>query len=751
MQNSAGLLLLSIGVTVLINDLFWAQISTPAPSSVPQRLQPFTCIHPSILRFDDALQSFIPPDPLCRLTLDELELHDTDEKPLSCSATVMAAARRSKHTWTTRPTGARNHHVLFTLLALLGLLTTATTAVDPCRADFVYPTRGLKFYHLDNINVQFRSNFTNPVLTCLCGDPGGDGNGGTEQLRFENVSPFNGSLLISLSFESQNRAGDTCWFRLAQTTKDCGANSDTFLALGDPRPASDPLTTTAAAAAATTTTATITSSLPYPTAAPPPAKATDLPATAPTLETEGGEESPRGGGTSLGLGAKVGLGIGIAFIAIAVGGMALFLNFRRRKRQEATLAGAIIDHDRRHGRKGPEKSLTRIPSASVTSGRSEEPLYPIQPVFDGFPGSMGYDDVRSLDSRSMAHSEATHSPTISHNGAYWSSDRSTGTGTGRSTGRDELTAARLNSQPIIESYGPNPVTPTLTPRPSSRVDLHVRAVADSTLSHDALPDMPSIMPDYISYRIPAPRQAPEPSPEPSPPRKPAAQIVVSYGPNRVTPTPDVSSPTVPPDDTIFRRNHDQSQHQPHSPTSYPTANPYAHASEAPSERQRQYSWDAGDEMLPASQGPLPPYASTADFYAMEKGAIRKLTEPEAHELPPTKDGFYHYQSDIVEYELPGAAPQHEPQLPYHPYKNFVAAGPSGGGNGWRDIDEQKFLLSDLLSDVEMAKLRSQKAKQKAEREKAKAEAEARGEVYDPAKEETEGEGKGKGKGVETTR
>ncbi|KAK3682751.1 hypothetical protein B0T22DRAFT_444923 [Podospora appendiculata] len=657
----------------------------------------------------------------------------------------MAAAQRSTHTWTTRPTGARNLHLLFALLALLGLLTTATTAVDPCRADFVYPTRGLKFYHLENLNVQYQSNFTNPVLTCLCGDPGGEGIGGTEQLRFENVSPFNGSLLIPLSFETQNRAGDTCWFRLAQTTRDCGANSDTFLALGYARPANDPLTTTTTTT--TTPTAATTSGLPSPTTASPPAKSTDLPTTAPTLGIGVAEENSRGGGTSLGLGARVGLGIGIAFTAIVVGGMAAFLHFRRRKRQDAALAGAIIDHDRRHGRKGPEKSLTRIPSSSVTSGQSEEPLYPIQPVFDGFPGSMGYDDVRSLESRSISHSETTHSPTLSHNGAYWSSDRSTGIG--RSTGRDELTAARLNSQPIIESYGPNPVTPTLTPRPSSRVDLNVRAVADSTISLDALPDMPSIMPDYINYRIPPPRQAPEPSPEPSPPRKPAAPIVVSYGPNRVTPTPDVSSPTVPPDDTIFRRNQDQNQPQPHPPHSYPAASSYALAHDHPGERQRQYSWDAGDEMMPSSQGPLPPYASTADFYAMEKGAIRKLTEPEAHELPPTKDGFYHYQSDVVEYELPGAAPQHEPQLPYHPYKNFIAAGPSGGGNGWRDIDEQKFLLSDLLSDVEMAKLRSLKAKQKAEREQAKAEAEARGEVYDPAA--GEGEGEGKGKGVETTR
>jgi len=112
-------------------------------------------------------------------------------------------------------------------------------------------------------------------------------------------------------------------------------------------------------------------------------------------------------------------------------------------------------------------------------------------------------------------------------------------------------------------------------------------------------------------------------------------------------------------------------------------------------------------------GPLPPYASTEDFYAMEKGAIRKLEEPEAHELPPTKDGFYHYASDVVEYELPGSSIQQEPQLPYDPYRQRIAdgdAGPSNGrSGGWRDIDEQKF----LLSDVEMAKLRAEKVKARA--------------------------------------
>jgi hypothetical protein len=95
-------------------------------------------------------------------------------------------------------------------------------------------------------------------------------------------------------------------------------------------------------------------------------------------------------------------------------------------------------------------------------------------------------------------------------------------------------------------------------------------------------------------------------------------------------------------------------------------------------------------------GPLPPYASTEDFEAMEKGAVRKLAEPQAEaELPPTKDGFYHSTYDIVEYELPGAAPGSEPQLPFRPYQpQHAQAGPSSGGRNNREIDEQKFLLSD---------------------------------------------------------
>lgn len=380
---------------------------------------------------------------------------------------------------------------------------------------------------------------------------------------------------------------------------------------------------------------------------------------------------------SISTGAKAALGIGVALSCIAIGAMAAFLYFRRRRRgQDAELAGAIIDHDRRHGRKGPEK---RNGGSSVTSGRSDEPLCPIQPVFDGFPGSMGYDDVRSLHSTLNSHSPGP-SPTGSNNGGFWGQERS--------IEREELLAARLRSKlltsgPTVVSYGPNPVTPTLITHTNSR------DIQTPTSSGTEMPMMP--FSDYTSYSIPPPAAMPDP--HPSPPKKPAVPIVVSYGPNKVTPTPLVHSPTVPPDESIVNRRFMEAA----------AAAPPAVAHE------RQFSWEAESPLLGASfMGPLPPYASTADFEAMEKGAVRKLAEPQAEaELPPTKDGFYHYTSDTVEYELPGAAPQKEPQLPFNPYKAHAQAGPSGGRH--REIDEQKF----LLSDAEITKMRAEKAKARA--------------------------------------
>jgi hypothetical protein len=194
--------------------------------------------------------------------------------------------------------------------------------------------------------------------------------------------------------------------------------------------------------------------------------------------------------------------------------------------------------------------------------------------------------------------------------------------------------------------------------------------------------------DYTSYSIPPP--APMPEQKPSPPKKAAVPIVVSYGPNRVTPTPLVVSPTVPPDEAIVNRR-------------IMEASPVV-------SHERQFSWEADSPLLGAGMGPLPPYATTEDFEAMEKGAVRKLPEPALAELPPTKDGFYHYTSHVPEYELPGAAPQHEPQLPFDPYRPHPQAGSSSGGR-IREIDEQKFLLSDLEISRMKAKARAARAEE----------------------------------------
>ncbi|KAK3357754.1 hypothetical protein B0T25DRAFT_567007 [Lasiosphaeria hispida] len=682
--------------------------------------------------------------------------------------------------------------LILTLLVIPGLLTRGraraiASALDPSNPSnpvgslnldgcgpmpvFLYPTQGLDldltFHFLDAINVTYRSSFARPILSCWCGEPGR----ATEKLRVDNATPF-GNELVILNFSSS----DPCWFHISDSGE-CGdaVTSATFILSPDQRPRTPTTPTLLSALLAARAPRSTPTPTPTPTLTATPIRATGSPGPLPSTTASstttpapgavalGSSQDPRGGGQNLSPGAIAGLSVGIVIVCVAVGAMAAFLYFRRRRKgQDADLASAIINHDRAHGRNGPEKALTmRNESSSVTSGRSDEALCPIQPVFDGFPGSMGYDDVRSLHSTTDYHHSdyhhSPHSPNPSHNGPFWGSERS--------IERDELSAARLNSQPILTSYGPNPVTPTLTPRPSS---LNIRSGNISTDSREGIPPMP-LVPSYASYSIPPPSSIPEPSP--SPPRKLAAPpIVVSYGPNRVTPTPAVTSPTVPPDETIFKRRaaqsqaqpqvqsqpqpqqqhqhhyqhqqhqqqhhqqqpHHQHHHQPSPPTTHyelaPSTSPSQHHPRPLTSHDRQFSWEAADDdeplasslMSPSSHGPLPPYASTADFFAMEKGAIRKLAEPQAEaELPPTKDGFYHYASDFVEYELPGTAPQNEPQLPYHlgQYRRQNAeAGPSGpgtsasggggpSGGGLREIDEQKFLL-----EGEVLKMRAQKVR-----------------------------------------
>ncbi|KAK3995971.1 hypothetical protein QBC44DRAFT_355932 [Cladorrhinum sp. PSN332] len=657
---------------------------------------------------------------------------------------------------------------VLTLLAMPNLVLTGPTSLEKhhhnnnninannCRVTFLLslplpqPSLG------DTIKVAYRSTLTNSptTLSLWCGDrderPPPSPRKASLKFRTNHaLSPKAGSVEVKLDFLSSNVP---CWFELttaaqqdSATASDCGdANrSDTFRVLPP------------------TTETTLTGPLLPPTAPPPAADlkvrqdgagagatTTASSAVAPTATGD----DPRGGGggrhnhNNLSPGAKAAIGVSVTIIILTIVAMSAFL-FLRRRRKETELAGAIIDHDRRALRKGPEKR--NHPAPSIASGGSEEPLYPpiIQPVFDGFPGSMGYDDVRSLHSSlTNSHSpiRGPDSPTSLSNGGFWGSQA-------RSIEREELAAARLKAKqhttvPTVVSYGPNPVTPTLTPRPSSRVELNKRAASNSPDSIEAIPHVPHIpvsipdyIPDYANYSIPPPNSTP------SPPRKQAAPVVVSYGPNRVTPTPLVVSPTVPPDDAIVSRRYQE--------TGAATGPQHNNTNDPPYRHERQFSWEPESPLLGSSHmGPLPPYASTADFEAMEKGAVRKLAEPQAEaELPPTKDGFYHGYGapDVIEYELPGAAPQNEPQLPFHIYKPQArppgAASSSGNGNGnvggYMEIEEQKFLLDDLLSVEDIRKLKEEKARQKEKRETEMREARERGEEYDFG--ETMGEARAK--------
>ncbi|KAL2263337.1 hypothetical protein VTK26DRAFT_7217 [Humicola hyalothermophila] len=558
------------------------------------------------------------------------------------------------------------------LLAISNPLSGGAIATANCGTNYVRltsATTNSAFHFLDAVNITYRSDFANPALSCWCGVSGQT----TRKFDINNVNPSNGSLLILLNFSSET----PCWFRLTSAAGDCGAISESFLVSPNLRPSSD---NQAALIGASTST---------PTTFRPPrrlSRATIIPPLAPRSPVGENPQVIRPRSENFSTAARAALGVGIALICIAIGAMAGFFYFKWRRRGQDDSMGR---RDCRAGKPEPGKYCG---ASSVASGQSDEPLHPIQPVYDGFPGSTGYDDVRPLQSTLPSHSPApTHSP--SHNGGFWTNERS--------TEREELAAARLKSQlrpsaPAVVSYGPNPVTPTIRHHNNARREDEASADA---VSPDSTKSMPlSSVPlmgysDYAAYDM-TPVSKPKQSP-----LKQKPVLVVSYGPNKVTPTPLIVSPTVPPDESVINRR-------------------FQEASSAVS-HERQFSWEPDSPLLGAAMGPLPPYASTEEFEAMEKGAVRKLAEPQAEaELPPTKDGFYHYTSDVVEHELPGAAPQNEPQLPFRPYKVHLqqaggssAAGAGGviGGRNIREIDEQKF----LLDDAEIVKLREEKAKARA--------------------------------------
>ncbi|KAL2270478.1 hypothetical protein VTJ83DRAFT_2662 [Remersonia thermophila] len=690
---------------------------------------------------------------------------------LSRYAAAMATAKRPS----LRNSRRRRRQTSFPVAPSLALPTAllmafASPANARCRAVhtlFFSTADSAGFSYLDDVTLTYRSDFAHPSLSCWCGTPGFTA---TEKLRIDNVSPFDGTATVTLNFISD----DPCWFELYGSDDDndihCRGITGTFLVR--PRPlgndGNDGNISIADVEVAQPPTDELRRRDPPLSTATPSGTSAASDSIAPTLQPTLQPRNAAGSGSdSFNIGAKVALGVGIALICIAIGAMGSFLYFRRRRRGEdpelsgGGAAAANRDHNRRAWRKGPERK--RAGGATSEAGNSDEPLCPIQPVFDGFPGSTGYDDVRSLHSASHTYSTYSHSPTAAHSPTYpavaavattttTAATTTTTTTTtavataglssagfwteGRSIESEELAAARLRTQmsqtPIVVSYGPNPVTPTVAPRLAVAQPPPSASPLTPATGASAAP-FPG---DYNFYshantsRGSGVDQPSHPSStSPSPPRPAPAPIVVSYGPNKVTPTPAVVSPTVPPDEAIINRRFQEAA----------AAAGHAHS---PYGNDRRFSWEQDSPLLgvasPATNmGPLPPYATTEDFEAMEKGAVRKLAEPQAEaELPPTKDGFYHYSTDIVEYELPGATPNHAPQLPFKPYKRLMeaqnGAGPSSsgssssspgngpgsarqpGGRSALEVDEQKF----LLDDVEMRRLREEKARIRAAQQAA---------------------------------
>ncbi|KAB5523000.1 hypothetical protein GE09DRAFT_487184 [Coniochaeta sp. 2T2.1] len=565
---------------------------------------------------------------------------------MATGRTVQTTRRRTILSSAT--TSIRRGSLLFLIYPIFATWLPFVTA--NCGVEFLYPQPDLMFYYLDTINVTYTSNFSNPTLFAWCGQSS------SPTQKYETSAPkFNGSVLVLLDFSSS----DPCWFDLRPDTPACGDNSPPFDLLPVQRAQSGSQTTLGLLSP------TSTSSIPSKT---------------------GADESAAASGGSLSTGAKAGIAIAVVGAVLILVAMAACFWFKRRKRvQDAVLAGHIIDHDH-HSPKGHEK--TPLAGNSAHSNGSTEPL---QPIYDGFPGSTAYDDLRSRES--SAYLQSPQSPSSSSAG-FFPPARNNSSERHYLTERDELEAARLHSAPLpsgVVSYGPNPVTPNITPRPSTR--FHDNPSTSSGETHE----------DYYAPST----QSISPQPQSQyPAARPAPPVVVSYGPNKITPTPPIALPTAP-DKSVMNAppdlpefpvmafpSHPFPSHEPQSPTQSAQV-------DTPDDNLVRYGLtDDPGSVSAVSGAPLPPYASTADFYAMEKGAIRKLQEPAAQaELPPTKDGYYHFGDHGTEYELQGAAPQNEQQQPHRPYRYQTA----GLGNK-RDLDEQKV----LLDDVEMAHLREQK-------------------------------------------
>lgn len=493
---------------------------------------------------------------------------------------------------------------------------------------------------------------------------------------------YNGSVVVTLDFSSS----EPCWLDLQPDSPACGDISPRFTLLPAQRIQSDSKT------APTLSQSTPSASLPVKT------EASDRP-------KEGPDTS--GGGLSTGAKAAIAVAVGGAILALA--GMAGCLFFRRRKRprEAAALAGGhVLGHDRRAG-KGHEKTPLAGGSLARSTGSSE--ALRVQPVYDGFPGSTGYDDVRSRESG--AYMCTPQSPSSSSAGRFSPPSRNRSSERQYSSEREELEAARLHSAPVpsgVVSYGPNPVTPSITPQPSTRFyDNPVNSgMSGDSHGERCAPSTRSVSPQPRSkYPV---KSAPPP-------------LIVSYGPNRITPTPAIASAAAQRDDSVMKSPPDLPEFPitglpPHAfPSSYEPQQPsttYESIQYTPSELVRHDPTTDDEPLGAALETPLPPpYAyPTSDFYAIEKkkGAAVGAAAAAQAELPPTKDGYYHFGDRGTEYELPGAAvaPRNEQLRPHRPF----AAGP--GRAAGRDVDEQKV----LLDDGEVAYLKAQKARIRAARQ-----------------------------------
>lgn len=521
------------------------------------------------------------------------------------------------------------------------------------------------------------------------------------------ASAFRSSALVLVDFKSP----DPCWFDLRSGTGECGGNSPPFTLSPQQRHQSESKTTIGLRSSTSTSAA---------------SASTEQSSGASNLPND---DAPDG---DLSPGVKAGIALSVIGACLILLGACACLYLRRKK--ELLDTGVLGGHrKKRVGFFGWGKS-----GGSDISNLSSQALQGVQPVYDGIPGSTGYADGRWTES--SAHSYSSHSPRPSSNGGYFPLERDelevarTKLELEEARKREEIRLRNAPGSSSIVSYGPNPLTPSISPRPSTRFDTpthtpisplreppvegyyapnaqklsSARAQGRAPLVHrtgtvQSYSQTPAEYYAQGAQSSPPPILPPGPSDSYGPsisaqhPPRPAPPIVVSYGPNKITPTPAIAAtPVGPPNNSSMTSQ----QHHDDAMTAFPVMDfpsyPFSsHESHAASD----YGLDSMSQNAPpVALHPLPPYASVADHYAMEQGAIRKLAGPKATaELPPTKDGYYQDGDRTDEYELQGTGPRGEPQR-----RHEVGIG--------RNMDEQKF----LLTGEDVRKWKEMKAKKRAE-------------------------------------